>query len=477
MFNLENKEVLVVGLGARGRAACDLLSRSGANVTAVDKANTDDLRAEANRLRSLGIQVELGVTTSPKRDFSLAVVSPAIAGDNNIVAELAERKVPVIGEFELGYQQSKCLNVAIAGTNGKGTTAELVESILLQTNRKIALCGHGARPVCSVVPETKELDFLVLQVNSFQLERTQFFRPAVAVLLNLAHDHLDRYANHADYVRANARLFENQQAFDWAIVQSEALAQMRLLGISIPSKVITFSANNRRADIYLDRGLLISRLPGWEGPLWNMDECQLRGTHNAENVMAALAVGHVLRIPLEEMIDTLKTRTPGAHRFELVTEINGIKFINDSKATNVDALQKALLSVPPAPAGEPNIWLIAGGKDKSLDYHDVGPLMSQRVKGAFLIGEAREKIRAAWSLFTPCTVAGSLLEALAAAGKSAVSGDVILLSPACSSFDQFRNYQHRGEVFRQAVLDLATSTRSGSAQNGFPINDQTRKAT
>jgi UDP-N-acetylmuramoylalanine--D-glutamate ligase len=151
----------------------------------------------------------------------------------------------------------------------------------------------------------------------------------------------------------------------------------------------------------------------------------------------------------------LKAQGPGSHRFEPVAELNGVTYIDDSKATNVDALHKALLSLPPVPGGDANIWLIAGGKDKGLEYHYVGPLLSQRVKGACLIGEAREKIRAAWSLFTPCVMADSLLEAVSMAAKNAAPGDVVLLSPACSSFDQFRNYQHRGEVFREAVGALA----------------------
>ena len=154
------------------------------------------------------------------------------------------------------------------------------------------------------------------------------------------------------------------------------------------------------------------------------------------------------------MVDPLKTYSPGPHRFELVAEINGVQFINDSKATNVDALHNAIRATRPGPGGEPNFWLIAGGKDKGLDFHDVGPLLSKRVKRAFLVGEASERIRAAWSLFTPCAVADSLLEAVAEAAKNATSGDVVLLSPACSSWDQFRNHQHRGEVFCQAVKSI-----------------------
>jgi UDP-N-acetylmuramoylalanine--D-glutamate ligase len=173
--------------------------------------------------------------------------------------------------------------------------------------------------------------------------------------------------------------------------------------------------------------------------------------------MAALAVGRVLRIPLATMVESLKSYLPAAHRCEPVAEIDGVRFVNDSKATNVGALHMALLAMPPGPGGEPNVWLIAGGKDKGLDYHDIGPLLSRRVKRAILIGETREKIRAAWSRFIPCVLADSLLEAVTEAASNAVRGDVVLLSPACSSFDQFQNYQHRGEVFRQAVKNLAAA--------------------
>jgi UDP-N-acetylmuramoylalanine--D-glutamate ligase len=258
----------------------------------------------------------------------------------------------------------------------------------------------------------------------------------------------------------------NQQPYDWAIIQSEALAQLRSLNLTIPFKIITFSAANRRADIYLDRGLLISRLPDWSGPLLDIDECQLSGPHNAENLMATLAVGRVLRVPLEQMVAALKSYAPAPHRCERVAEINGVTYVNDSKATNLDAVHKALLAMPWSGPGEPRIWLIAGGRDKGFTFHDIGPLLSERVKGAFLLGEAREKIRAAWSLFTPCTLVASLLEAVSEATQKAVSGDIVLLSPACSSFDMFQNYQDRGEVFRRAVLNLAKTAGLVSGERG-----------
>jgi len=454
MIPLEGKHVLVLGLGRSGLAATRLLQGRGAQLLVVDSARTPELEQTAAQLKAEGVRVELGVETAPAEPFDLVVVSPGVPWTNPVLIELSERKVPIIGEFELGYQHALCLNVAITGTNGKTTTTELVERILQAHHVRTLSAGNIGRPVCSVIDQTRELDFLTLEVSSFQLETIRFFRPAVAVLLNITPDHLDRYSGMADYALAKARLFMNQQPFDWAIIQSEALAQLRALQVNIPSKVITFSAANRRADLTLDRTLLVSKLDGWTGPLLNLEDCRFSGPHNAENAMAVLAVGRVLRIPLETMVEALKSYQPAAHRCELVAEINGVKYVNDSKATNLDALQKALLSMPQARSGEPNVWLIAGGRDKAFEYYEVGPLLSQRVKGAFLIGETREKIRAAWSLFTPCTAVDSLLEAVAEAARSAVAGDVVLLSPACSSFDQFRNYQHRGEVFRQAVQGL-----------------------
>ena len=460
MIPLEGKNVLVIGLGLSGVAASELLCRLGAKVLAVDSADTEPLRRQAEQLRAKGAEVQLGVTTAPAGQFDLAVVSPGVPETNPILQGVIERKVPTIGEFELGYQNSLCLNISISGTNGKTTTTELVERMLTRNQLKTVVAGNIGVPVCQVADQTRELDFLTLEVSSFQLERIEFFRPAIGVLLNITPDHLDRYSKMADYVKAKALLFKNQQAFDWAIIQSEALAQLRTMGVHIPSKIITFSAQNRRADIYLERGLILSRVEGWSGPLLNMEHSRLRGPHNAENLMAALAVGRVLRIPFEAMVESLKTYEPAPHRCEPVAEVNGVKFINDSKATNVDALHKALLSTQAAPGGEPNVWLIAGGKDKGFEYHDIGPLLSQRVKGAFLMGETREKIRAAWSLFTPCTLVDSLLEAVTESAQNAVAGDVVLLSPACSSFDQFQNYQHRGEVFRQAVKNLQTAAMS-----------------
>ncbi|MEQ2006525.1 MAG: UDP-N-acetylmuramoyl-L-alanine--D-glutamate ligase [Limisphaerales bacterium] len=475
MFRLQDKVVLVIGLGLSGAAAARLLIERGARVTAMDNSDTPELRREAEELRDLGVRVELDLRLAPAGQFDFAVVSPGVAMDSPLVKELRQREIPVIGEMELGWQQAVCLNVSVTGTNGKTTTTELIEHVLTHCHKRTLAAGNIGKPLCSVAEESKQLDYLTLEVSSFQLETIRFFRPAVAVLMNITPDHLDRHHTMADYARAKARIFENQQPFDWAIVQTEALAMLRTLGVKVPSKLITFSAQNRRADIHLDRSLIISGMEGWVGPLIDLEKTQLRGPHNAENVMAALAVGRVLRLPLEEMVAAIASFKPGAHRCEPVAEINGVKFVNDSKATNLDAVAKALQTMPASQPGEPNVLLIAGGRDKGLDYHDLGPLLAQRVKHAFLLGETREKLRASWSLFTPCTLVDSLLEAVNEAVRNAVPGDVVLLSPACSSFDLFRDYRHRGEVFRQVVEQWQRTSNCGKSE-GDPIDGGQRRA-
>jgi UDP-N-acetylmuramoylalanine--D-glutamate ligase len=456
-----NQSVVVLGLGPRGLAACRLLQQAGARVLALDAADTPALRARAAELIGLGARVELGCKQVPEGSFSLAVLSPRVPPAHALVQELRGRGVPLLGEFELGCQHARCLTLAVAGTNGRSTTARFIAAMLAREQRRAVVCGHADRPVCDVVAESKELDYLLLLASAFQLETTASFRPSVAVLTNLAPDHLDRFVTFDAYCRTVARIFAHQQPFDWAIVQSEALATLKRLGLAPPGKVITFSADDREADLYWDRGLLLSRVPGWEGPLLDTDTCALRGPHHAANLMAALAVGRALRLPLESVAEALRGVGPAPHGGELVAEVNGVRFINDSKANTPGAMQGAVRAIPPAPGGLPNVWLLAGGRDKGLDYHAVAPVVSRQVKGAFLLGAAREQLRAAWGLFTPCMLVGSLPEAVAEAAKRAVPGDTVLLAPACASEDPFLDDAHRGEVFRAAVAAVCQGAESG----------------
>ena len=458
MGNYDGKNILVLGLGVSGRAAAELLVSRGARVVGIDSADSPAVRTAVASLVSQGVVVKLGATALPEGRFDLAVTSPGVSLSLPWFDALRAADVPVIGELELGYRESLSLSVAVTGTDGKTTTTLLIEHMLRHCHKRTLAAGNVGVPICAVVDKTKELDILTLEVSSFQLETTEFFRPSVAVVTSLAPDHMDRHRTMEAYIQAKGRIFRNQQIFDWAIVQSAALAQFRAAGIEPPSKVISYSATDPEADIYMDRSLLISRLGGWEGPLLDFDKCLLAGPHNAENCMAAFAVGRVLRLPLEETIAAIRSFSPLAHRCEPIAQLGGVTYVNDSKSTTMHSLLAALRSVATVPGGRPNVWLIAGGKDKGIEYHDAGPVISQRVKGAYLIGETRERLRSAWSLFTPCTLSSSLLEAVREAARHAESGDVVLLSPACSSFDQFQDYQHRGETFRQAVNQLAAGS-------------------
>jgi UDP-N-acetylmuramoylalanine--D-glutamate ligase len=445
------------------------LRQRGATVVAIDEADTVGLRQEAAELEKRGVRVELRAQGAPAESFDLAVVSPGVPCAGALVRGVVSRGVPLIGELELGYDQSRASFVAISGTNGKTTTTELVERMLTHTGRRTVAAGNIGLPLCAVADSTLDLDYVTLEVSSFQLETIRYFRPVVAVLTNITPDHLDRYADLAAYARVKARLFENQLPFDWTLIQSAALARLRALDVKLPDRMVTFSASDPQADIFWDGNRVASRWPQWEGTWLDLRQVRLRGPHNVENLMAALAIGRALELPMDQAAAALASYQPAPNRCELVAEVRGIQFVNDSKATNVDAVIQALLTVR-GKNGRPNVWLIAGGKDKGFDYGEAGPLLSQRVKGAFLLGETRVRIQSAWERFVPCTAVDSLLEAVNEAARNAVSGDVILLSPACSSFDMFQNYQHRGEVFRQAV---AVWTQLASASGGGELKPKT----
>jgi len=295
MASYDNQQALVIGLGLSGVAAATLLRARGGRVLGVDTADTPALRETSARLAALGVEVRLGASHAPEGRFDLAVLSPGVPADLPLLAEVRALGIPILGELELGYRESLCLNVAITGTDGKTTTTRLIEAVLRNSHRKTVAAGNVGTPLCSVVDQTRDLDLLTLEVSSFQLEAIEYFRPTIAVVMNIAPDHLDRHGTMEAYVRAKGQIFRNQQPFDWAVLQSGALERFRAAGVEIPGKLVTFSATDPGADLHLDRGLLISRLPGWEGPLLDIDQCRLSGPHNAENCMAALAVGRILR--------------------------------------------------------------------------------------------------------------------------------------------------------------------------------------
>ena len=461
------RRVAVVGLGESGLAASRLLLGQGASVWACDEADRPGLRSALEGLSASGARVQLACAALPEEPLDTVVASPGVPPASPLLRGAAARAIPVIGELELGFRHSRCPSLAITGTNGKTTTTELTERLLLRAGKRTVAAGNIGLPSCAVADRSGEFDYLTLEVSSFQLETVEFFRPVVAVLLNLTPDHFDRYSGMDDYIRAKARVFLNQQADDWALVQWEALERMRAMGLGIPSRLVTFSARASDADLCVEGRRVLSRHPAFPGSLLDLDSVALRGPHNAENLMAAFGIALCLGLDRDAARDALASYTPAPHRCEAVAEVDGVKFVNDSKATNIDAVRQALLTIEAGPAGAPNIWLIAGGKDKGFDYGDLGPLLAERVRGTFLIGETQAKLRGAWEAFTPCVGAGSMLEAVTKAAQAATRGEVVLLSPACSSFDMFQNYRHRGDVFRQAVQDWARQRGSTCC----PAND------
>ena len=454
MHELPGKHVLVVGLGKSGIAAARFLLSRGARVTAVDSTSSPDLEAQAKTLRSLGVQVFLGPPGIADAPFDLVVISPGVPLTLPLLQPLRARGTPILGELELASQHVRCPNVSITGTNGKTTTTELVERMLTACHRRTVAAGNIGLPLCEVADTADTLDLLTLEVSSFQLETIHRFRPAIAVLLNIAPDHMDRYASFHQYLLAKARLFENQQSYDWAIVQSEALAQLRAAGVGLRAQVVTFSASGAKADLRLEGNRIVGGFADGDVTLLDLSRCRLKGAHNAENLMAALATARALQLPWPEVQRALESYDPAPHRCEPVGEINGVLFVNDSKATNPHAVAHAIAAMPMSASGQPNILLIAGGKEKGLPYGDLGPALAKRVKRAYLLGETRLTLLEAWSRFTPCVLVGSLLEAVTRAAEEAMAGEIVLLSPACSSFDMFRDYQHRGDEFRSAVRRL-----------------------
>ncbi len=434
------KNTLVLGLGHSGKAAAILLQEEGASVTVSDSHDTPALRDAAAELRALGIKTILGpaAETDPT-PYDLCVLSPGIDPANAIVRNVVSKKIPVIGELELGFEECHCPVIAITGTNGKTTTTLLTTHLLNSVGVRTTASGNIGTPFAQAIRESKALDVMTLECSSFQLETIQHFHPHVAVWLNFSPDHLDRYADIAEYRTAKLRVFERQTAADHQIVNAREAADLP----TTDATRVTFSAHTTDADFTLTGTTIHFR----GNPVLDQRATPLRGTHNAENLMAALAIGHALDVDLERLAVAATTFTPPAHRCEFVRELDGIRYVNDSKATTLESTAAALT------ASETPIILIAGGKDKGHEFHPLAESVKKHVRAAVLIGEMKDRIAAAWPE-TNTHAATTLEEAVATARTLAHSGDTVLLSPGTSSFDMFANYGERGNAFKQAVARL-----------------------
>jgi UDP-N-acetylmuramoylalanine--D-glutamate ligase len=448
-MDVNNKRVLVVGLGKSGVASALFLKARGARVTVSDAKTQDQLKNEIPVLLDQGITVETG--GHGQRTFGgqdLIVVSPGVPTDAPPLVQARALGENVIGEIELAAQFFPGRIVAITGSNGKTTTTTLAGEIVAAGGYRTAVGGNIGTPAISLVEGATAETIAVLEVSSFQLETIQTFRPQIAVVLNVTPDHLDRHRTFAAYTDAKGRIFENQQPEDFAVLNADDLTCVELAART-RAQIFWFSRTREvKQGAFVHNGQIFFREHSGQREIMLVSEIPLKGAHNVENVLAAVCVGALLRCEPAQIRKAVRDFKAVEHRLEHVATIRGVDYYNDSKATNVDATIKALESFPA------NIHLILGGKDKGSDYSVLNDLLRQRVTRVYTIGAAAAKIESQITGAAAIDHAETLETAIKHAAEVAKQGDIVLLAPACASFDQFRNYEHRGKVFKELVHGL-----------------------
>lgn len=411
-------------------------------ITVLDTAEENKLRKKIDALGVHGIRLLAGLAAeheSAHGRFDAVVLSPGIDPAVPLVQNFIRRRIKMIGELELAYEMCQCPIIGITGTNGKTTTTQLVEKMLLACGVKTVACGNIGPAFSAKVRQSSELDVMTVEISSFQLETIQQFRCETSVWLGFAPDHLDRYRSMDEYYAAKIRIFENQTEDDWAVINlRDKLPELK-------AKKITFSAYVPGADFELREGAIFFR----GERVMAMAQTNLRGSHNAENLMATLGVGFVRGLTFAEMVPPLCAYKALPHRCEILRTVNGVEWVNDSKGTNPDSVEKALHSETRP------VVLIAGGKDKGFEYDLLTELVAARCRSVVVLGEMADRIEAIWkSRLTVANAGWSLEKAVSLARDLAQPGDVVLFSPGTSSFDMFKNYADRGNQFRALVQAL-----------------------
>ena len=450
MMELKGKKVLVVGLGKSGLAAALFLRRKGAQVTVSDVRSAEALAKDIPGLLEAGIMVEAGghgLLTFRRQD--LIVVSPGVPLDTPELVQVKNFGLPVIGELELAARFLKGKVVAITGSNGKTTTTALLGEILADAGLPTLVGGNIGVPVVGLIDESTAESWSVLEVSSFQLESTVEFHPNIAVILNITPDHLDRHGSFENYARAKERIFIAQLANDCAVLNADN-PRAAAAATRSTAKVYWFSIQRAvEQGAWIENGFVVYRAAK-DGPIEQVmpvGGIPLKGAHNVENVLAAVVAARLASVPAEAVRRAIEKFQAVEHRLEYVTTVNDVEFYNDSKATNVDATAKAIAAFPSG------IHLILGGKDKGSDYTILSPLLRERVRAVYTIGSAAAKIESQLRGVIPIHSCETLEKAVSEAAGAARPGEVVVLAPACSSFDQFENYEHRGSVFKQLVSE------------------------
>lgn len=435
--------VLVVGLGASGVSAVKLLARLGKKVTATDVRREEELAGAIAALDGVPFGGRFGGHAEQDfLDHGLIVISPGMAHDHPLLQKARQNGSKVIGEVELASRFIDAPIIAVTGTNGKTTTTTLLGLLFEAVSPDVFVGGNIGDPLVNYVLSGRKARVVIAEISSFQLETIETFRPATAVLLNITEDHLDRYASFADYVAAKMRIFENQTHVDDAVISKE------IQGIGpLAARQFHFSARSKvQEGAYLEDGFLRVRFGGTTFS-YRRDLSPLVGVHNTENLLCAVMTGHLYGIGGEIVEKTLAGFKGLPHRVEFVREVGGVRFYNDSKATNVDAAAKALEGMGGG------VVMIAGGKDKGGSYAPIVPFAA-RLKGLVLIGEAGPRIASELGPYIATYPEDGLEKAVLRAMALAKSGDTVLFSPMCSSFDMFESYKARGNTFRQIVEAL-----------------------
>ena len=448
MKELKGKKVLVVGLGKSGLAAALFLRRRGAHVTVSDVRSAEALAKDIPALLDEGIMVETGghgLLTFRRQD--LIVVSPGVPLNTPELAQVKSFGLPVIGELELAARFLKGKTLAITGSNGKTTTTALVGEILEKAGIPTLVGGNIGVPVVALIDQSTDETWSVLEVSSFQLESTERFHPAIAVILNITPDHLDRHGSFENYALAKERIFAAQNENDLVILNADNARAAQAAARSV-AKVLFFSVEHSVLQgAWVEDGFLVYR-GGKNEPIEKimpLSGVPLKGAHNVENVLAAVCASRLAGATAEQVRSGVESFQAVEHRLEFVAKINGVDFYNDSKATNVDATAKAVASF------SSGIHLILGGKDKNSDYTQLAQLLRARVRAVYTIGSAAAKIENELRGVVSILSCETLDKAVSAAASAARPGEVVLLAPACSSFDQFENYEQRGKVFKELV--------------------------
>jgi len=448
MMELKGKKVLVVGLGKSGLAAALFLRHQGAQVTVSDVRSADALAKDIPALLEEGIMVEAGghgLLTFRRQD--LIVVSPGVPLDTPELVQARNLGRPVIGELELAARFLKGKTLAITGSNGKTTTTSLVGEILDEAGFPTLVGGNIGVPVVALINESTPDTWAVLEVSSFQLESTEQFHPQIAVILNITPDHLDRHGTFENYARAKERIFAAQTPDDFVVLNADNVRAAAAAARS-HAQVYWFSLDRSVPQgAWVEAGQVVfrSNKDAHSESILPLHSIPLKGEHNVENVLAAVCASRLAGAPAAAIRHAIEKFKAVEHRLEYVATLNGVEYFNDSKATNVDATAKAIA------AFSTGIHLILGGKDKNSDYSQLSALLRERVRAIYTIGSAAAKIESQLRGVVSLHSCETLEKAVLAAASAAHPGEVVLLAPACSSFDQFESYEHRGRVFKELV--------------------------